>query len=179
MERFGELLCGFDLSGVEISAEIYAESVTPDNIDRIGFVTHCDIGLQTIAPQASEAVGRPWRQDRFEQGYHLLKKAGKELNCSMIVGLPGETLESFIAGMNYVEEELEPYRIMYNHLLLLRGTPLRHEAAKHGIVYDPVPPYPVRQTSSMPETDLKKALALAGQVMQSGRSRRRHANPDY
>lgn len=165
-ENLGQLLKNLDLDGVEISAEIYAESITPLNIKRLDFVTHCEVGLQTISDQAAEAINRPWQRERFERGFSLLREAGKVINLDMIVGLPGETLDSFIEGLEYVDR-LAPDNVVYNHLLMLRGTPLRLEASKHGISFNASPPYKVLETAQMSAADLKKALALGKHVMEN------------
>ena len=62
----------------------------------------------------------------------------------MIVGLPGESLESFGAGFDRLAA-LQPQEIQVGILKRLRGTPIVRHDAEWQMVYHPNPPYEILQ----------------------------------
>ena len=158
-----EILAGLDLKGVSFFVELYAEHVRADDLPHLGFVDVCDIGIQTTSAEASRVIKRPFRKERFLEGYHLLKDAGKLINLQLIIGLPGDTLETFRAGAKFAMD-LQSEAVMFNRLNVLRGTPLRRAAAEYGLTYDPEPPYHVRECNTFPAADIEEAIAFRDRI---------------
>jgi hypothetical protein len=67
------------------------------------------------------------------------------VHTDLIVGLPGEDVESFAAGFDRLVA-LRPHEIQVGMLKRLRGTPIIRHDAEWGMVYSPHPPYEVLQT---------------------------------
>jgi len=67
------------------------------------------------------------------------------IHADLIVGLPGETVESFAAGFDRLIS-LGPQEIQVGLLKRLRGTPIVRHDAEWQMVYNPHPPYEILQT---------------------------------
>ena len=88
------------------------------------------------------------RQDNGEgRGEPALpaSETGVHVHADLIVGLPGETIESFAAGFDRLVA-LRPQEIQVGMLKRLRGTPIVRHDAEWDMVYSPHPPYEVLQT---------------------------------
>ncbi|MHB8951291.1 MAG: DUF4080 domain-containing protein, partial [Rhodoferax sp.] len=77
------------------------------------------------------------------------------LHADLIFGLPGETLESFASGFDRLHA-LGPHEIQLGILKRLRGTPIVRHNTAYGMVYDPDPPYTVRQTGAVDAATLQR-----------------------
>ena len=158
-----ELLSRLDAKDASFFVELYAEHIRAEDLPYLDFVNACDIGIQTISDEASRIIGRPFRSERFLQGYRLLKEAGKRINLQLIIGLPGDTLDSFRAGARFAMD-LASETVIFNRLNVLRGTPLRMDADRYGLTYDPDPPYHVRECSTFPAADIEKAITFRDSI---------------
>ncbi len=102
-----------------------------------------EVGIQTFNPEVAALISR--RQDYAETEANLrwLRSApGVHVHADLIVGLPGESVESFAAGFDRLVE-LQPQEIQVGILKRLRGTPIgRHDAAWE-MVYGAYPPYEI------------------------------------
>src|SRR5205823_2056367 len=66
------------------------------------------------------------------------------IHADLIVGLPGESVESFGAGFDRLAS-LGPQEIQVGILKRLRGTPIVRHDAEWGMNYNPHPPYEILQ----------------------------------
>lgn len=115
-----------------------------------------EAGIQSTNPEVNERIHR--RTD-LEKIHSVLKKIDGDkihVHLDLIVGLPGEDLESFLDGFDKVVP-LEGKRIQIGFLKLLPGTELRARAKEFGIVYDDAPPYEVIKTDAL---DSEEVLQL-------------------
>ena len=102
-----------------------------------------EVGIQTFNPEVCELISR--RQDNpvVEQNLRWLRnQTGVHIHADLIVGLPGETLESFAAGFDQLVR-LNPHEIQVGLLKRLRGTPIIRHDAEWQMVYSPHPPYEI------------------------------------
>jgi hypothetical protein len=67
------------------------------------------------------------------------------VHADLIVGLPGEDIESFGRGFDRLVE-LRPQEIQVGLLKRLRGTPIVRHDAEWGMIYSPHAPYEILQT---------------------------------
>lgn len=158
-----EMLARLPLEDVSFFVELYAERVKPDDLQYLDFVGACDIGIQTISDEASRIIKRPFRKERFLEGYSLLREAGKRINLQLIIGLPGDTLAGFRAGAKFALD-LQSETVIFNRLNVLRGTPLRLDADRYALKYDAEPPYHVRECDTFPAGDIEEAIAFRDRV---------------
>jgi radical SAM superfamily enzyme YgiQ (UPF0313 family) len=108
-----------------------------------------EVGIQTFNDEVSELISR--RQDNalVDQNLTWLRDhTPVHVHADLIVGLPGESLESFASGFDRLIR-LAPHEIQVGILKRLRGTPIiRHDEAWQ-MVYSPHPPYEILRTSLM------------------------------
>ncbi|MGB7748832.1 MAG: DUF4080 domain-containing protein [Verrucomicrobiia bacterium] len=104
-----------------------------------------EVGVQTFNEEVSEAIKRRQNYERLEDNFYFLRhETGVHIHTDLIVGLPGETLESFAAGFDRLVA-LGPQEIQVGILKRLRGTPIIRHDADWQMVYNLQPPYDVLQ----------------------------------
>ena len=102
-----------------------------------------EVGIQSFNEEVCRLISR--RQDlrKLEDNFRFLRgQTGVHIHADLIVGLPGETLESFAAGFDRLIQ-LGPQEIQIGILKRLRGTPIVRHDAEWGMVYNPHPPYEI------------------------------------
>jgi len=130
-----------------------------------------EIGIQTWNDDVSERISR--RQDNDLVASNLLwlrNQTGVHLHTDLIVGLPGETVESFAAGFDRLVQ-IGPHEIQVGILKRLRGTPILRHDGEYGMVYSPNPPYEILQTGALSRDELQVLRRFArawDQVVNSG-----------
>jgi hypothetical protein len=102
-----------------------------------------EVGVQTFNPEVGRLISRRQNYDRLTENFRFLRhETSVHVHADLIVGLPGETVESFAAGFDRLVA-LGPQEIQVGILKRLRGTPIvRHDAA-WDMVYNPRPPYEI------------------------------------
>ena len=104
-----------------------------------------EVGVQTFNEEVGAAIKRRQNYERLEDNFHFLRhQTGVHIHADLIVGLPGETLESFAAGFDRLVA-LGPQEIQVGILKRLRGTPIVRHDADWQMVYNPHPPYEILQ----------------------------------
>ncbi len=83
--------------------------------------------------------------DKMKRAMAMIDRDKVHIHVDLIVGLPGEDMESFLRGFDRVVP-LGAKKIQIGFLKLLRGTELRRRAQEFHIVYDDRPPYEVIRT---------------------------------
>lgn len=108
-----------------------------------------EVGIQTLNREVEQRISRVQDHDRLVDNMRFLREeTGVHVHADLIVGLPGEEIESFAAGFDRLVA-MRPQEIQVGLLKRLRGTPIvRHDEA-WGMVYSATPPYEVLQTSQI------------------------------
>jgi radical SAM superfamily enzyme YgiQ (UPF0313 family) len=108
-----------------------------------------EVGVQTFNPGVSARISRKQDNDRLAENLRFLREeTGVYVHADLIVGLPGEDVGSFAEGFDRLVG-LGPQEIQVGILKRLRGTPIVRHDREWGMVYSPLPPYEVLQTSSI------------------------------
>ncbi|MCA8987998.1 MAG: B12-binding domain-containing radical SAM protein, partial [Planctomycetaceae bacterium] len=86
-----------------------------------------EIGIQTFNEQVEQNISRRQNHEKLIENFRFLREqTGVHIHADLIVGLPGESLESFAAGFDKLVE-LDPQEIQVGILKRLKGTPIiRH-----------------------------------------------------
>jgi radical SAM superfamily enzyme YgiQ (UPF0313 family) len=106
-----------------------------------------EVGIQTLNPEVEARISRRQNHERLVDNLRWLRRhSGVHLHADLIAGLPGESLESFADGFDRLVD-LGPQEIQVGILKRLRGTPITRHDQEWGMIYSPVPPYEVLQTS--------------------------------
>lgn len=104
-----------------------------------------ELGIQTFNEDAAARISR--RQDNAAAERNLLRlrrETGAHLHADLVIGLPGESLESFAAGFDRLMA-LAPHEIQLVTLKKLRGAPIARHDREWKMVYSPYPPYELRE----------------------------------
>jgi radical SAM superfamily enzyme YgiQ (UPF0313 family) len=105
-----------------------------------------EVGIQTLNPHVAGLISRRQDYARLTDNFHFLREhTGVHLHADLIVGLPGETVESFGGGFDQLIA-LRPQEIQVGILKRLRGTPIVRHDVEWQMVYNPHPPYDILQT---------------------------------
>lgn len=108
-----------------------------------------EVGIQTFNEQVAARISR--RQDNAKLADNLRflrEQTGVHVHADLIVGLPGEDIDSFAVGFDRLVD-LGPQEIQVGMLKRLRGTPIVRHDAECGMVYSPHAPYEVLQTGAI------------------------------
>jgi hypothetical protein len=105
-----------------------------------------EVGIQSFNPEVQKLISRRQDNDRTEENLHWLRtQTSVHVHADLIVGLPGESIESFAAGFDRLFV-LRPQEIQVGLLKRLRGTPIVRHDAEWDMVYSPTPPYEIMST---------------------------------
>ena len=104
-----------------------------------------EVGIQTFNPEVGQNISRRQNYERMAENFAFLRReTGVHIHADLIIGLPGETMESFGVGFDRLIA-MGPQEIQVGILKRLRGTPIvRHDAAWQ-MVYSAHPPYEILQ----------------------------------
>jgi hypothetical protein len=115
-----------------------------------------EIGIQSCNPQTLAAVKR--RMDVELAAANIGRLAAMDtihIHADLILGLPFETEESFLASFNQVFSS-GPHCIQLGLLKVLPGTEMRARAEEFGLVFCAEPPYEILATRWLAHDDLRK-----------------------
>ncbi len=102
-----------------------------------------EVGIQTFNPAVGTHISRRQNYERLAGNFNFLRReTGVHIHADLIVGLPGETLESFGAGFDRLIA-LGPQEIQVGILKRLRGTPIVRHDTEWQMTYNPHPPYEI------------------------------------
>jgi len=112
-------------------------------------VLQFEVGVQSFNVEVQQRISRKQDNDKTALNLRwLVQESNAHLHTDLLFGLPGESMESFAAGFDRLHA-LHPHEIQLGILKRLRGTPIARHTVEYGMVYDPEPPYTVRQTGAV------------------------------
>ena len=163
---------------IRVHCELAGELLDQDWIEYLlqlppGLV-QLEIGVQSTYPPTLAAIKRP-QHFREWAGYvrQLQTAGGVPLHLDLIAGLPEEDWEHFRTSFNDVYS-IRPNRLQLGFLKLLKGSGLRRDAARYGLVFSPDPPYQILATPVLTHAELLR-LELIEELLEryynSGRFR--------
>ena len=120
-----------------------------------------EVGVQTFNEAVSKNISRRQDYGRLEENFRFLRgQTGVHVHADLIVGLPGETLESFAAGFDRLVA-LGPQEIQVGILKRLRGTPIVRHDQPWQMVYSPHPPYEILRNNLLDFPALQRLRRFA------------------
>ena len=124
-------------------------------------VLQFEVGVQTFDASVQARIQRVQDNTRTEANLRwLVQHTQAHVHADLIFGLPGESLAGFARGFDRLLA-LGPHEIQLGVLKRLRGTPLARMAPDSGLVFDPDPPYCVRETADVSADELQRFSRLA------------------
>ncbi len=120
-----------------------------------------EVGIQTFNDEVSNRIKRRQNVARLADNFEYLRgQTGVHLHADLIVGLPGETLESFGAGFDRLVG-LGPQEIQVGILKRLRGTPIVRHDGEFQMAYGAQPPYEILRNSTLDFSTLQRLRRFA------------------
>ncbi|HHD2782750.1 TPA: B12-binding domain-containing radical SAM protein [Clostridium perfringens] len=154
--------------------EVAADLLTKEQIEILNNAPkgrfQLEVGVQTTNNEVLHNINRYITYENIKE--KVLKVAsGKNVmqHLDLIAGLPGEDLESFKKSFNDVHA-IRPDEIQLGFLKLLKGSSMREEAEKWGIVYSPYAPYEIIRSKDISYEELlllKKVEAMVDKYYNS------------
>ena len=102
-----------------------------------------EIGIQSLNPDIQDIISR--KQDNkkvYENMRWIREETNAHIHADLIIGLPGETVDSFAIGFNKLIE-MNPHEIQVGVLKRLRGTPIIRHTNEYDMRYSPTAPYEI------------------------------------
>ncbi len=119
-----------------------------------------EIGVQSTNPKTISKISRTMDFQTLSKNVKALKeKTNVALHLDLIAGLPYEDYNSFKASFNDVYN-LSPDVLQLGFLKLLKGSSLRKDADKYGIVFNAYAPYDVFYTNWLTYEEVIKLKAV-------------------
>ncbi len=120
-----------------------------------------EVGIQTWSPEVARLVSRRQDYAKIRENFEFLnRETGVHTHADLIVGLPGETLETFAEGFDAVAA-LGPDEVQVGILKRLRGTPIIRHDREWEMTYQEHPPYQVLRTKTMSFETIQRMTRFA------------------
>lgn len=140
----------------EIAADLLSQEALSILYDAPDGLFQFEIGVQTTNPLVLEKIKRKSSLNKIYENVKKLKqKSNIPIHLDLIAGLPGENWQSFKQSFHDVFA-LRPDMLQLGFLKVLKGSPIREEALKFGLVHQDRPPYEIISTESMSFNELIK-----------------------
>jgi len=132
----------------------------PDSIkEKIKLFGHgalqLEIGIQTLNLAVANNISRPLKLDKIRNNISFLQEETEaHMHLDLIVGLPGESLESFGANLDELVS-LSSCEIQIGILKKLSGTYINRHDVEFGMVYSDIPPYDILKNNELSFNDIQ------------------------
>ncbi|MDQ7066815.1 MAG: DUF4080 domain-containing protein [Sulfurimonas sp.] len=114
-----------------------------------------EIGIQTLNTQVAKNVSRILKMDKIEENIAFLEDETKaHIHLDLIVGLPGESLQSFGANLDKLMS-MSSCEIQIGILKKLSGTYIKRHDEEFAMVYSDIPPYDILKNSELSFNDIQ------------------------
>ncbi len=120
-----------------------------------------EIGIQSLNPDIQDIISRKQDNNKVHQNMNWIRNNTQaHIHADLIIGLPGETLESFAAGFNELVK-MDPHEIQVGILKRLRGTPIIRHTGDYDIRYNPSAPYEILSNNIIDFSTMQKLKRFA------------------
>ena len=140
----------------EISADLLTEKEINLLSEAKTGLIQFEVGVQSTNRTVLKNINRDADFLEIKQKVEeLLKIKNINQHLDLIAGLPGEGYNSFKQSFNDLYK-IKPDQIQLGFLKLLKGSPMRQEADKWGMVYSPYIPYEILKTNNISYEEILK-----------------------
>ncbi len=120
-----------------------------------------EVGIQTWNPEVAKNVSRRQDYTKIKDNFSFLKaESGVHTHADLIVGLPGESIESFGIGFDQLLA-CGPDEVQVGLLKRLKGTPIVRHDQTFKMVYQDHPPFQILQTKDMAYPLIQKMVRFS------------------
>ncbi len=120
-----------------------------------------EIGIQTLNLEVANNINRPLKLNKIKENLDFIENRTKaHVHLDLIVGLPGEDLESFGKNLNELVS-ISSSEIQIGILKKLSGTTLDRHDLKFGMRYSDIPPYDILSNDLLSFKQIQKMKRFA------------------
>ena len=120
-----------------------------------------EIGIQTLNPRTAENINRRMNFEKIKENLHFLEtETNAHLHVDLIVGLPGESIESFGDNLDKLMS-ISSCEVQVGILKKLSGTAISRHDEIHGMVYSDLPPYDILKNNLINFEQMQKMKRFA------------------
>lgn len=114
-----------------------------------------EIGIQTLNLEVANNISRQLKLDKIKENIAFLEnETHAHIHLDLIVGLPGESLESFGANLDELVS-LSSCEIQLGILKKLSGTHINRHDELYGMIYSDIPPYDILKNNQLSFNDIQ------------------------
>lgn len=114
-----------------------------------------EIGIQTLNLEIANNISRQLKLDKIKENIQFLEnETNAHIHLDLIVGLPGEPLDSFGANLDELVK-LSSCEIQIGILKKLSGTYINRHDVEFGMVYSDIPPYDILKNNQLSFNDIQ------------------------
>jgi len=114
-----------------------------------------EIGIQTLNLEIANNISRQLKLDKIKENIKFLEEeTTAHIHLDLIVGLPGESLESFGANLDELMQ-MSSCEIQIGILKKLSGTHISRHDITFGMVYSDIPPYDILKNAQLSFEDIQ------------------------
>lgn len=114
-----------------------------------------EIGIQTLNLEVANNISRQLKLDKIQENISFLEnETDAHIHLDLIVGLPGESLESFGENLDALVK-LSSCEIQIGILKKLSGTHIDRHDIEYGMIYSDIPPYDVLKNNELSFDDIQ------------------------
>ena len=120
-----------------------------------------EIGIQTLNPNVADNISRLMNFEKMQSNISFLENETEaHIHLDLIVGLPGESLESFGKNLDILVS-LASCEIQIGILKKLSGTHIKRHDEEFAMVYSDKPPYDILKNSLLTFNDIQMMKRFA------------------
>lgn len=120
-----------------------------------------EIGIQSLNPDIQNIISRKQDNDKVQKNMNWIRKNTQaHIHADLIIGLPGENMDSFAKGFNELVD-MNPHEIQVGVLKRLRGTPIIRHTDEYDMRYSPTAPYEILSNNIIDFSTMQKLKRFA------------------
>ncbi len=120
-----------------------------------------EIGIQSLNPVVQDIISRKQNTQKVSNNLDWLSKhSHAHIHADLIIGLPGETIDSFAEGLNALYL-MKPDEIQVGILKRLKGTPIIRHTLEYDMRYNPLPPFNIVSNNLISFLDMQRLSRFA------------------
>jgi len=120
-----------------------------------------EIGIQSLNPEIQSIISRKQNTQKVSDNLNWIRNhSHAHIHADLIIGLPGESIESFAEGLNQLYA-MNPHEIQVGILKRLKGTPIIRHTDKYDMRYNPMPPFNILSSTLINFEDMQRLNRFA------------------
>ncbi len=120
-----------------------------------------EIGIQSLNPEVQTIISRKQNTQKVTDNLNWIRNhSHAHIHADLIIGLPGESIESFAEGLNQLYK-MNPHEIQVGILKRLKGTPIIRHTVEYDMRYNPLPPFNIVSNKLINFEDMQRMSRFA------------------